>query len=268
MASPSTTPGSKAPLGTGRELMAHSQAASIGAHSATSHGAGGDEHAQNPNLQHHFYSMAQQLEASTLGMWVFLVTEIMFFGGMFMIYILYRVLYPEGWVLGSNHLNVALGALNTGVLICSSLTMALAVRSAQIGSKKGQVINLILTIMFGATFLVVKYFEYSAKFEHGLVPGPGFNPHHVVNGVVEHFALPMGSQLYFSLYFIMTGIHALHMVIGIGLMLYILRMAAKGTYGPSYYAPVEISGLYWHFVDIVWIFLFPLLYLLGAHLAH
>ena len=224
-------------------------------------------HAQehHPKLQHHFYSMAQQLEASILGMWVFLVTEVMFFGGLFMAYIVYRTKFPLAWEASSGQLDVTMGALNTVVLICSSLTMALAVRSAQVGSKKGQVINLILTIIFGSTFLVVKYFEYSAKFEHGLVPGPGFNPHHVVNGVVEHIALPFGSQLYFSLYFIMTGIHALHMVIGIGLMLYILRMAAKGTYGPSYYAPVEISGLYWHFVDIVWIFLFPLLYLIGRH---
>ena len=222
------------------------------------HGAAGDEHAHNPNLQHHFYSMAQQLEASTFGMWVFLVTEVMFFGGMFMIYILYRVLYPEGWVLGSNHLNVALGALNTGVLICSSLTMALAVRSAQVGSKKGQVVNLILTILFGSVFLIVKYFEYAEKFEHHLVPGPKFD-----------MSLPLANQqqLFLSIYFMMTGIHALHMVVGIGLMLVVLVMAWRGRFSASYYTPVEVSGLYWHFVDIVWIFLFPLLYLLGAHMG-
>jgi cytochrome c oxidase subunit 3 len=220
------------------------------------HGAEG--HGHNPNLQHHFYSMEQQLEASTLGMWVFLVTEIMFFGGMFMAYILYRVLYPEAWVLGSHHLNVSLGALNTGVLICSSLTMALAVRSAQVSSRKGQIVNLVLTILFGCTFLVVKYFEYKEKFEHHLVPGPHFD-----------MALPQAAQqqLFFSLYFMLTGIHALHMIVGIGLMLVILAMAIRGKFSASYYTPVEISGLYWHFVDIVWIFLFPLLYLLGAHLA-
>jgi len=138
------------------------------------------------------------------------------------------------------------------------------VRSAQIGSRKGQVINLILTILLGTTFLVVKYFEYSEKFAHGLVPGPNFNPHHVLaDGTIEHLALPLGSQIYFSLYFIMTGIHALHMVVGIGLMAIILWMAMRNKFSPSYYFPVEISGLYWHFVDIVWIFLFPLLYLLG-----
>jgi cytochrome c oxidase subunit 3 len=214
----------------------------------------GDEHAHNPNLQHHFYSMEQQLEASTLGMWVFLVTEVMFFGGMFMAYLAYRTMYPEAWVAGSNHLNVPLGALNTGVLICSSLTMVLAVRAAQVGSRGGQIVNLILTILFGATFLVVKYFEYADKFEHHLVPGPNFDP-----------AIPAQQQLFFSLYFIMTGIHAAHMVVGIGIMLIILWMAWKKRFGPGYYGPVEVSGLYWHFVDIVWIFLFPLLYLLGAH---
>ena len=230
-----------------------------GAHVMTGHHADGHgEHDHNPYLQHHFYSMEQQLEASILGMWVFLVTEIMFFGGMFMIYILYRVLYPEGWVLGSNHLNVALGALNTGVLICSSLTMALAVRSAQIGSKKGQVVNLILTIIFGSVFLIVKYFEYAEKFEHHLVPGPNFD-----------MSLPLANQqhLFFSIYFMKTGIHALHMVVGIGLMLVVLAMAARGRFSARYYTPVEVSGLYWHFVDIVWIFLFPLLYLLGAHMG-
>jgi cytochrome c oxidase subunit 3 len=224
------------------------------------------EHAHHPRLQHHFYSMEQQLEASILGMWVFLVTEVMFFGGLFMAYIIYRSWYPLAWQESSHELNVVLGGINTAVLICSSLTMALAVRSAQVGSRRGQVVNLILTILFGITFLVIKYFEYAAKFEHGLVPGPNFNPHHVLpNGTVEYFTLPQGSQIFFSLYFIMTGIHAAHMVVGVVLMAIILIMASKGRFSPEYYGPVEISGLYWHFVDIVWIFLFPLLYLLGFH---
>ena len=221
-----------------------------------SHAGHHDAHAENPNLQHHFYSMEQQLEASTLGMWVFLVTEIMFFGGMFMAYILYRYLYPEAFVEGSNHLNVALGALNTGVLICSSLTMVLAVRAAQVGSRSGQILNLVLTIVLGSVFLIVKYFEYADKFEHHLVPGPNFD-----------MTLPNAAQqqLFFSVYFMLTGVHAAHMVVGIGIMAVILFMAWRGRFSPSYYTPVEISGLYWHFVDIVWIFLFPLLYLLGAH---
>lgn len=202
--------------------------------------------------------MGQQLEASVLGMWVFLVTEIMFFGGMFMVYILYRVTYPEAWILGSNHLDVALGALNTGVLICSSLTMVLAVRAAQTSNYRGQVVNLILTILFGSVFLVVKYFEYAEKFELHLVPGPNFD-----------MSIPLArqQQLFFSIYFMMTGIHALHMIVGIGIMLVILAMAWQRRFSADYYGPIEVSGLYWHFVDIVWIFLFPLLYLLGAHYA-
>ena len=231
------------------------------------HSAG--EHEHHPKLQHHFYSMGQQLEASILGMWVFLVTEIMFFGGLFMAYIVYRWKFPLAWEESSNQLNVYLGGINTAVLICSSLTMVLAVRAAQVGSRIGQIVNLILTIIFGSAFLVIKYFEYASKFEHHLVPGAHFSyvQHHVVNGVATEMTLPYGSQLFFSLYFIMTGIHAAHMVVGIGIMLIILAMSWRGKFGPKYYGPVEVSGLYWHFVDIVWIFLFPLLYLLGFHLG-
>ena len=214
--------------------------------------------AHHPRLQHHFYSMEQQLEASILGMWVFLVTEVMFFGGLFLAYIVYRTSYPLAWEKSSQELNVILGGINTAVLICSSLTMALAVRSAQVGSRKGQLVNLILTMIFGSTFLVIKYFEYAAKFEHHLVPGPHFGPEP---------PLPYGSEIFFSLYFIMTGIHALHMVVGIALMMVMLVWAWKGRFTPEYYGPIEVSGLYWHFVDIVWIFLFPLLYLLGFHLG-
>jgi len=237
-----------------------------GAVSPVAHASAHAEHAHHPRQQHHFYSMEQQLEASILGMWIFLVTEIMFFGGLFMAYLVYRHMYPLAWTESSHELNVILGGTNTAVLICSSLTMVLAVRSAQIGSRKGQIVNLILTIMLGSTFLVIKYFEYKAKFEHGLVPGPHFDPHELLpNGSLVPLALPQGSQIFFSLYFIMTGIHALHMVVGIGLMLVMLVFAWQGRFTPDYYNPIEVSGLYWHFVDIVWIFLFPLLYLLGYH---
>ncbi len=212
--------------------------------------------------------MDQQLEASILGMWIFLVTEIMFFGGLFMAYIVYRTAYPDGWASSSQLLNVYLGGANTLVLICSSVTMALAVRSAQVGSRRGQIVNLMLTMLFGTTFLVVKYFEYAEKFHHGLVPGALWNPQHeLADGTLVALALPSGSQIFFSLYFIMTGIHALHMVVGLALMAIILWMAWKGRFSPQYYGPIEVSGLYWHFVDIVWIFLFPLLYLLGFHLG-
>jgi cytochrome c oxidase subunit 3 len=243
LANPSTKHGT----GSGEPAVHHAVAGQAA-------GPGGHGHAHHPKLQHHFYSMEQQLEASTLGMWIFLVTEIMFFGGLFMAYLVYRAAYPDAWAAGSNHLNVPLGALNTAVLIISSLTMALAVRAAQVGSRNGQIVNLILTVILGSTFLVVKYFEYADKFKHHLVPGPHFDP-----------AIKGPQELFFSLYFVMTGIHAAHMVVGIVLMLVILAMAWKGRFGPDYYNPVEISGLYWHFVDIVWIFLFPLLYLLGYH---
>ena len=159
-----------------------------------------------------------------------------------------------------------MGAINTLVLIVSSLTMVMAVRSAQIGSFRGQIGYLIGTIAFGATFLVVKYFEYAEKFEHHLVPGVNFAPPTDTH-THAHAVVGAPEQLFFSLYFIMTGIHAAHMVVGIGIMLVILAMAWKKRFSPSYYGPVEVSGLYWHFVDIVWIFLFPLLYLLGAHLG-
>jgi len=214
-----------------------------------------DAHQEHhPKLQHHFHNMAQQLEASILGMWVFLVTEVMFFGGMFMAYMLYRSMYPDAWLAGSNELNEILGGVNTLVLIVSSLTMALAVRAAQVGARMAQIANLILTIVFGTIFLVVKYFEYAAKFEHHLVPGANFDP-----------TREPAQQLFFSLYFMLTGIHALHMVVGIVLLFIILRMAWQNKFNAEYFAPVEVTGLYWHFVDLVWIFLFPLLYLIGKH---
>jgi cytochrome c oxidase subunit 3 len=220
---------------------------------AHDHAHGGDH---NPNLQHHFMDMPQQQEASTLGMWVFLVTEVMFFGGMFLCYILFRYWNHEGFTGGSHHLDLKWGFINTLVLIISSLTMALAVRAAQLGNRKGQIVNLILTMILGTAFLGIKAIEYAAKFRDKVIPGPHFT---------WHDADPVGAQQFFSIYFAMTGLHALHMVVGLGLMAVILVMAWRNKFNASYYTPVEVSGLYWHFVDIVWIFLFPLLYLLGRH---
>ncbi|HSL21994.1 MAG TPA: cytochrome c oxidase subunit 3 family protein [Vicinamibacterales bacterium] len=214
-------------------------------------------HTHHPRLQHHFDSLEQQAEASTLGMWVFLVTEIMFFGGLFMAYIVYRTWYPLAFGEGSHHLSIALGGFNTAVLICSSLTMALAVHAAQVGNRRAQIVFLVLTILLGATFLGVKVVEYSDKFRDHLIPGHGF----IWHGQAD----PRHVEIFYTLYFTMTGLHALHMIVGIGIMLTILWMAWRGTFTPEYYAPVEVSGLYWHFVDIVWIFLFPLLYLLERH---
>ena len=211
----------------------------------------------HPRLQHHFDDMAQQIDASTLGMWVFLVTEIMFFGGLFTAYLVYRHASPEGFAEASHHLNVTWGAVNTIVLIVSSLTMAMAVRSAQISSPaKTQVAWIGATMVLGAAFLGVKAIEYTDKFTHHRVPGPNFH------WEGKH---PAPAQMFYSLYFCMTGLHALHMIIGLGIMSVIGIMAWRRQFDSDYYTPVEVAGLYWHFVDIVWIFLFPLLYLIGGH---
>ena len=201
--------------------------------------------------------MEQQLEASTLGMWLFLVTEVMFFGGLFLAYMLYRIWYPQAWSEGSLELDIALGGFNTVVLIGSSLTMAFAVRAAQTGWRKGTIWYLVGTMLLGLTFLVVKFFEYKNKYDHHHIPGPNFT----FEGPWEHQV-----EIFMALYFAMTGLHALHMLIGFGILSVILWMAYKNKFSPQWYTPVEMSGLYWHFVDIVWIFLFPLLYLVDrAH---
>ena len=214
-------------------------------------------HSGPRELQHHFDSMEQQRDAASLGMWVFLVTEILFFGGLFLAYTVYRAQYSRAFAEASRHLDITLGTLNTAVLIVSSLTMALAVYSAALGRRKAIIGFLLATMALGATFLGVKAVEYAHKFHDHLVPGPGF-----------HFPGPYARQaeIFYSLYFAMTGLHAAHMIIGLGLLTVLVLQARKGRYGPDYYTPVEISGLYWHFVDIVWIFLFPLLYLIGQHL--
>ncbi len=217
----------------------------------------GHPHAHHPKLQHHFDDMAQQAEASTLGMWVFLVTEIMFFGGLFLAYLVYRSQNQIAFQEASAHLSIGWGAFNTGVLIFSSLTMALGVRSAQTSESRGrQLFWLLSTMALGLVFLGVKVIEYSDKFRHHIVPGPGF---------VWEGRYPAGAEIFYSLYFAMTGLHATHMVVGIGIMTVISIMAWRRTFNSEYFTPVEISGLYWHFVDIVWIFLFPLLYLIGRH---
>jgi cytochrome c oxidase subunit 3 len=217
------------------------------------------EHATTTyGLAHQFDDIEQQREAGTLGMWAFLITEILFFGGMFMAYILYRTKYPDSFASASAHLNWKLGAANTAVLIISSLTMALAVYYSQVGDRRMLMLFIVLTMLLGATFLGVKAYEYHDKWVHHLIPGFGFT--------WEGTGDPNQVQMFYFLYFVMTGIHALHMVIGLGIMTVILIMAKRGRFTPEYHSPVEISGLYWHFVDIVWIFLFPLLYLLGAHI--
>ena len=285
-----------------------------------------------PGLQHQFDDMEQQEESVSIGMWFFLAQEIMFFGGLFTAYLVYRSKYPMAFAAGSNHLDAFWGGLNTLVLIVSSLTMALTVYYAQKGMRNMQVILIVLTMIFGATFLGVKAIEYSDKYNHGLVPVTGLNKKVKADPAVEHenkpekpcwehahgeveeYVNPRGEfqwedcslakmaqdrnfltdseksgyftwdengdrridankfrdkvRIFFFLYFVMTGLHALHMIVGLGLMAWLLWSAFKYKYSGDYYMPVEMSGLYWHFVDIVWIFLFPLLYLLGRHFLH
>ena len=280
-----------------------------------------------PGLQHQFEDMKQQEESVSIGMWMFLVQEIMFFGGLFTVYLVFPSKYPMAFAAGSNHLDAFWGGLNTLVLIVSSLTMALTVYYAQKGNRNMQVVLILLTMFFGAVFLGVKAIEYTSKYEDGLVPVAGLNKKVKENPNAEHGAAqakpcyemghgaehtyinPRGEfqwvdcslvkvaekggfltpeekigyysngdidadkfrdkvRIFYWIYFVMTGLHALHMIVGIGLMTWLLWTAWKGTYSHDYFAPVEMSGLYWHFVDIVWIFLFPLLYLLGRHFLH
>jgi cytochrome c oxidase subunit 3 len=191
-------------------------------------------------------------------MWVFLPTVIIFFGGMFGAYTFYRSMYPEAFASTSQYMNPFFGALNTAVLIVSSLTMALAVRAARLGEQKALQLFLIFTMIFGLAFLVIKAFEYHEHWVDMKVP--------IIGGHWDYSEAPQfarQAQIMFCFYFFMTGFHALHMVVGLGLMTTIFLMARRGTFSPSYFTPVEVSGLYWHFVDIVWIFLFPLLYLIG-----
>jgi cytochrome c oxidase subunit 3 len=213
--------------------------------------------AERTRVAHHFRDMAQQFEASSVAMWVFLTTEVLFFGGLFAGYTVYRVAHASAFAEASRHLDTTLGAVNTAVLICSSLTMAFAVRNAQLGRRGLLVGFLLATLVLGGVFLGIKFYEYHEKFVEHLVPGPTFT----------YLGSEVGAaELFFSFYFLMTGLHALHMIIGIGVLLVLVAMAWRGNFSPFYHTPIEITGLYWHFVDIVWIFLFPLLYLIGAHL--
>ena len=297
-----------------------------------------DEHYHPPGLQHQFDDMGQQMDSVTIAMWMFLVQEIMFFGGLFTVYLVFRSKYPMAFAAGSNHLDAFYGGLNTLVLIVSSLTMALAVYYAQKGVRNLQVILIILTMLFGTVFLGVKAIEYYAKYNEGIVPvagwnlktGSGYYDNETASEVEENTSLPVPTEhsgaeeahsgehkyvnptgdfvwtdtslavlaqkegfltqsekvgyfsgdeinpdkfrdkvlIFFWIYFAMTGLHALHMIIGLGIMLWLLYKAFRGAFTEEYFAPVEVAGLYWHFVDIVWIFLFPLLYLLGRHFMH
>lgn len=207
------------------------------------------------HFAHHFKNAFHEFDSCKVGMWLFLLQEVLFFAPLFVAYFVFRTLYPEAFAEASHLLNWKLGAVNTIVLICSSYTMVLGVHAAQTGQKDKLVRNLVLTIVFAFCFLVIKYFEYSHKIHDGLLPAGMFTNKELVH-------IDKG-PLFFSIYFMMTGLHGIHVLVGIGLMFWILLRAKRGEFGPNFFTPVELVGLYWHFVDLVWIFLFPLLYLVG-----
>jgi cytochrome c oxidase subunit III len=234
-----------------------------------------------------FKTLEQQKDSANLGMWIFLVTEVMFFGGIMLVYTLNRHVYFPAFAMGSNTLSLKLGGINTLVLLASSFTMAMAVWSAQVGKKQLISMFLVLTVLLGFVFFGIKYVEYAQKFHHHLVPGRSFdisycsnNPDKCSDISAEEMEverdllkktlaldpdLNAHAQLYYSAYFGMTGLHALHMIIGAGLLFWLLKNSLTGIYTPQWNTPVDTVGLYWHFVDIVWIFLFPLLYLIDRH---
>lgn len=208
-------------------------------------------------LVHQFDDLNQQHEADELGMWLFLSTEIMFFGGLFLAYTIYRTQDEAAFAAASHQLDLLLGTVNTAVLLCSSLTMALAASAAESSERRKLVVLLAVTMVLGGVFLGIKAIEYIHKYEHGLMPILGLP-------FVWHGPSPGHAEMFFNLYFLMTGVHALHMLIGLGVLLVLLIQASRGRLLGDFSAPIHVSGLYWHFVDIIWVFLFPLLYLVGA----
>jgi cytochrome c oxidase subunit 3 len=205
-------------------------------------------------LAEQFDDIEQQHEAAKLGMWIFLATEVLFFGGLFLAYTVYRFIYPLTWQAASRHTEIILGGCNTGILLFSSTLMALAVRAAKLEKRKHLTWLLLGTAMLGMTFLGVKGYEYYKDLTEHLFPGPSFQ---------WHEANPQAAELFFWIYYAMTGLHAVHVTIGVGVMVTLAVLAWMRRFEKGNYMPVEIAGLYWHFVDIVWVFLFPLLYMAG-----
>lgn len=253
------------------------------AHAEHGHAAAHADHGHGDpaeHLAHHFDDKQQQFDSGKLGIWLFLVTEVLFFSGLFCAYTLYRAHHPEVFTAASKFLDTTLGAVNTVVLLFSSLTAAWAVRNAQLGQKKGLMINILLTIACASTFMVVKYFEYTHKIHMGVVPGAGYAPDAEAQRILygetgSHTSIQdawslepskpevRNLHLFFSIYYGMTGLHGIHVVCGIIVWLWILRRAMAGEFGPKFFGPVDFTALYWHVVDIIWIYLFPLLYLIN-----
>lgn len=206
------------------------------------------------HLQHHFSDTEQQAESAKLGMWIFLVTEVLLFGGLFCAYAIFNAYYPDTFINAHKALNWKLGGLNTIVLITSSVTMALAIRSMQLNDKKKTLMLLASTLLLAAVFMVIKYFEYSHKFHVGQLPGK-FYTYEGIAGTNPH--------IFFSVYFLMTGLHGFHVLGGMGVISWLMYRVQKNHFSAQYYTPIEMTGLYWHLVDLIWIFLFPMLYLIG-----
>jgi len=209
-------------------------------------------------LDHHFHDLAQQRQAAELGMWLFLVTEFMFFSGLFLAYLVYRRWYPAEFAAGSHTMNVVLGTVNTAVLLTSSLTMALAVAAAEHGRQRALANFLTATLVLGGIFLGIKAYEYHHKYEEALIP--------FANLPFEYAGTPEqpGLAAFFNLYFLMTGLHAFHMLIGIVLLAILIIAALRQRLPASRSIVVHNIGLYWHFVDLVWVYLFPFFYLVAA----
>jgi cytochrome c oxidase subunit 3 len=207
-------------------------------------------------LREHFSTPEQQLETAKVGMWIFLVTEIMLFGGLFMAFTVYRMYYPQAFDAGSREMDIVLGSVNTAVLICSSFAMAMADHSAESGNKRLLALFLVLTMVLGCVFLGIKFTEYYKHYQHHEAPGVWFDYSGPNPGKV---------QMFFVFYFIMTGLHAVHMLIGLGVLSLMLLRTALGTFTARYHTPIQLSGLYWHFVDVVWVFLYAIFYLQGLH---
>lgn len=216
--------------------------------------------AHDSALAHHFDTLEQQHGAAILGMWAFLATEVLFFGGLFLGYTVNRAAYPKAFEVGSHHLDIVKGCVNTAVLIGSSLTMVLAVFAARHARREMLTGSLIATIVLGCAFLGIKSTEWTADWHERLVPGPHFDAERWTNAQI-----PAGQgEMFFMIYFSMTGLHAIHMIAGMAIIACYILPAWRGRYTADYYSPIEVLGLYWHFVDIVWIFLFPLFYLVGT----
>ncbi len=223
----------------------------VGSHAENvAHGDGAERF-----LQHHFQDLEVQAQAARLGMWLFLSTEILLFGGLFVGYCLYRAIYPEGFHAASHHLSAELGLVDTFILITSSFSMAMAIYAVQKGRKNQAVLLLLVTIAFGLGFLLVHGYEYWMDIQAGAIPGKFFH--------VEELADKKGASMFFTLYFLMTGLHSLHVLVGAVILAVLTVFTWRGDYSARYMNPLENGGLYWHLIDLIWIFLYPLLYLIA-----